>query len=115
MKRFILLCCGLLLSLSTITAQTDTYTVNNESYELKTDVDGPITLLWNVFNQEYRYFAKKGNTIIELTNTKEGKNYKEEYKKAISEFHTNYFKCFFNLFRLDSGSASLFINSFRCS
>ena len=85
MKRLLLLCCGLLLSLTTITAQTDTYTVNNESYELKTDVDGPISLLWNIINQEYRYFAKKGNTIVELTNTKEGKKYKEEYKNQLKE------------------------------
>jgi len=85
MKRYILLCCGLLLSLSTITAQTDTYTVNNQSYELKTDVEGSITLLWNIINQEYRYFAKKGNTITELTNTKEGKKYQNEYKKQLQD------------------------------
>jgi len=85
MKRIILLCCGLLLSLSTITAQTETYTVDNQAYELKTDVEGPITLLWNIFNQEYRYFAKKGTTVTELTNTKEGKKYQEEYKKQLQE------------------------------
>jgi hypothetical protein len=88
MKRFILLCCGFLLSLSTITAQTDTYTVNNQSYELKTEVQGPITLLWNIFSQEYRYFAKKGNTITELTNTKEGKKYQDEYKTQLQELTT---------------------------
>ncbi|WP_299213575.1 hypothetical protein [uncultured Dokdonia sp.] len=85
MKHYILFCCVLLLSLSTITAQTDTYTVNNQSYELKTDVAGPITLLWNTFSQEYRYFAKKGNTIIELTNTKEGNRYQDEYKKQLQD------------------------------
>ncbi|WP_299684091.1 hypothetical protein [uncultured Dokdonia sp.] len=89
MKRFILLCCGLLLSLSTITAQTDTYSVNNQSYELKTDVEGPMTLLWNIIDQEYRYFAKKGTTITELTNTKDGKKYQEEYKKQLQELTGN--------------------------
>lgn len=85
MKRLITLFCGLFLCLTTITAQTDTYTINNNSYELRTDVQGPITLLWNVFSQEYRYFAKKGNTIIELTNTKENNRYQEEYKKQLQE------------------------------
>ena len=85
MKHYILLCCVLLLSISTITAQTDTYTVNDQSYELKTDVEGPMTLLWNTFNQEYRYFAKKGSTIVELTNTKEGRKYQDEYKKQLQE------------------------------
>ncbi len=68
-----------------MTAQTDTYTVNNQSYELKTEVAGTITLLWNTFSQEYRYFAKKGNTITELTNTKEGRKYQDEYKKQLQE------------------------------
>ncbi len=85
MKRLITLFCGLLLCLTTINAQTDTYTVNDQSYELKTDVEGPITLLWNIFNQEYRYFAKKGNSIIELTNTKENNNYQEEYKAYLKK------------------------------
>lgn len=85
MKRTLFLLCGLLLSLSSITAQTDSYTVNNQSYELKTEVEGTITLLWNTFSQEYRYFAKKGTTITELTNTKEGKKYQDEYKKQLQQ------------------------------
>lgn len=85
MKRLITLLCGLLLCLTTTFAQTDTYTINNQSYELNTDVDGPISLLWNVFSQEYRYFAKKGNSIIELTNTKKGNRYQEEYKTQLQE------------------------------
>ena len=85
MKRILFLLCGLLLSLSSITAQTDSYTVNNQSYELKTEVEGTITLLWNTFSQEYRYFVKKGTTITELTNTKEGKKYQNEYKKQLQE------------------------------
>ncbi|MEP0265078.1 hypothetical protein [Dokdonia sp.] len=85
MKPLITLFCGLFLCLTTAIAQTDTYTINNNSYELRTDVQGPMTLLWNVFNQEYRYFAKKGNTIIELTNTKESNQYQEEYKKQLQE------------------------------
>lgn len=88
MKRLITLFCGLLLCLTTTLAQTDTYTINNESYELNTDVDGPISLLWNVFSQEYRYFAKKGNSIIELTNTKKNNRYQEEYKTQLQELIT---------------------------
>lgn len=85
MKRLITLFCGLLLCLTTTLAQTDTYTINDQSYELNTDLDGPISLLWNVFSQEYRYFAKKGNSIIELTNTKKDNRYQEEYKAQLQE------------------------------
>ncbi len=66
-----------------ISAQTTLYTINNKSYELKTEVEGTITLLWNNIDSEYYYFAKKGDTIIPLTNTKKGNTYQEEYKKQL--------------------------------
>jgi hypothetical protein len=61
----------------------NTYSVNGEELFLKTEVEGSITLLWNVIDEEYRYFIKKENTITELTNTKIEKNYQEEYKKFL--------------------------------
>lgn len=85
MKRLILLYCGLVLCITIGTAQTDSYTVSGQSYQLQTDVKGTITLLWNVIDQEYRYFAKKENTVIELVNTKVKSKYQEEYKKQLQE------------------------------
>ncbi len=62
----------------------ETYTVNGNSYELKTEVSGTIDLLWNIIDGNYRYFAKKGDAIVELTNTKDdNNNYKEEYKTIL--------------------------------
>ncbi|MEZ4797255.1 MAG: hypothetical protein R2785_08795 [Flavobacteriaceae bacterium] len=62
----------------------ETYIVNGTSYELKTEVSGTIDLLWNIIDGKYRYFAKKGDAIVELTNTKDSnKKYKEEYKTIL--------------------------------
>mgnify|MGYP000267953113 CR=1 FL=1 len=48
-----------------------TYTLNNETLELKTEVEGNIDLLWNIFDGKYRYFVRdKDGDIQELVNTK---------------------------------------------
>lgn len=67
----------------TVYAQ-ENYTVNGTTYVLKTEVEGPLTLLWNVIDGEYRYFAKKGNEIVELTNTRSNGKYQEEYKQTLT-------------------------------
>jgi hypothetical protein len=65
-------------------ASQQTYTVNGNSYELHTEVSGTIDLLWNIMDGNYRYFIKKDDTIVELTNTKDdNNNYKEEYKAIL--------------------------------
>lgn len=64
----------------------ETYTVNGESLELKTEINGKLDLLWNVIDGKYRYFIKtEDGTITELKNTKDANNdYKEEYKSTLS-------------------------------
>jgi hypothetical protein len=61
------------------------YTVNSETYTLKTEVEGALTLLWNTIDGEYRYFSKKGNDIVELKNTKQNGDYQEEYKETLRQ------------------------------
>ncbi|GAB5398829.1 MAG: hypothetical protein Aureis2KO_04140 [Aureisphaera sp.] len=65
-------------------AQQD-YEVNGTTYSLQTEVEGQLTLLWNIIDGEYRYFSKKGNDIQELTNTRSGKKYQEEYILVLAE------------------------------
>lgn len=62
-----------------------TYNVNGESLELKTEVDGKLDLLWNTIDGKYRYFVKsEDGTITELKNTKNDNNdYQEEYKSTL--------------------------------
>ncbi|MCK5402295.1 MAG: hypothetical protein KAJ28_11735 [Flavobacteriaceae bacterium] len=61
------------------------YTINGETFELKTEVNGTIDLLWNIFDREYRYFVKKDGTITELVNTKGStKKFQEEYKVTLN-------------------------------
>ncbi|MBK5212555.1 MAG: hypothetical protein JJE55_02700 [Flavobacteriaceae bacterium] len=73
-----------LLSAGTLQAQQQ-YTVNGQTYTLITEVDGPLTLLWNTVDGEYRYFSKKGNDIEELKNTKQNGDYQEEYKETLKQ------------------------------
>ena len=83
MKKLFLLIC-VFLSFSSMKAQ-ETYSINGESLQLKTEVNGPLDLLWNIINNEYRYFIRTSdNTITELVNTKDGNdNYQEEYKATL--------------------------------
>ena len=64
----------------------ETYTVNGETLELKTEIDGKLDLLWNVIDGKYRYFVKtEDGSITELKNTKDDNNdYQEEYKSTLS-------------------------------
>lgn len=68
----------------TVYAQQN-YTVNGNTYSLQTEVEGPLSLLWNVIDNEYRYFAKKGNDIVELENTRIDGTYQEEYKETLTQ------------------------------
>ena len=74
----------LTFSAGTLQAQQQ-YTVNSETYTLKTEVEGALTLLWNTIDGEYRYFSKKGSDIEELKNTKQNGDYQEEYKKTLQQ------------------------------
>lgn len=59
------------------------YTVDGKTYTLKTEVEGTLTLLWNTIDGEYRYFSKKGESIEELSNTKENGKFQEEFKAVL--------------------------------
>lgn len=74
-----------LLIFSTIKAQ-ETFTINGETLQLKTEVEGELDLLWNIIDDEYRYFLRTSdNTITELVNTRDNNdNYQEEYKTTLA-------------------------------
>ncbi|WP_422107082.1 hypothetical protein [Winogradskyella sp.] len=63
-----------------------TYTVNGETLELNTEIDGQLDLLWNIIDGKYRYFVRsEDGSVIELKNTKGSNNdYQEEYKSTLS-------------------------------
>ena len=73
---------ALFLFANTLNAQQQ-YTVDGKEYTLNTEIEGPLTLLWNVIDGEYRYFSKKGNTIEELKNTKVDGKYQEQFKDVL--------------------------------
>lgn len=68
----------------------DTYTINGETYQLKTEVNGSIDLLWNIIDGQYRYFIKKDNSIEELVNTKGSDGtYQEQYISTLKSFSSD--------------------------
>ena len=85
MKRIVFIVFLCIASYSVHAQQT--YTVNGESLELKTEVEGSIDLLWNIIDGQYRYFVRTENgTITELKNTKGNDNkYQEEYKNVLAD------------------------------
>ena len=83
MKKLIFLCC-FLLSCSLLKAQ-ESYVVKGETLQLKTEVDGKLDLLWNIIDNEYRYFIRTSDdAIIELQNTRDDNDrYQEEYRTTL--------------------------------
>lgn len=82
-KKFLLICA--LFAFGFMEAQ-EPFTINGETLLLKTEVDGELDLLWNVIDNQYRYFIRTSdNTITELVNTRdENGDYTEEYKSALA-------------------------------
>lgn len=89
MKRILFLL-GVLISFSNICAQ-ETYTINNETIMLKTEIEGELDLLWNIVSNQYRYFVRTtSGEILELKNTKDDNNkFQEEYKQVLNELTNN--------------------------
>jgi len=54
-----------LISTSSLIAQQN-YNVDGQTYTLRTEVEGPLTLLWNTFDGNYRYFLKQSVEVVEL-------------------------------------------------
>ena len=82
------------------------------SYELKTEVEGPLTLLWNTIDKQYRFFAKKGAVIKPLLNTKAEAGYQEEYKATLREL-TQGTPMDVEKVNLDFGSLRRFFNTYN--
>jgi len=91
-----------------------TYTINGESYELKTEVSGTVNLLWNIIDNEYRYFISKDNAIKELANTKQDGKYNEEYIVTLKEF-TPDGKVDYSKVKLLLYSLKNFVNTYNAS
>ncbi len=85
MKHLVLLFCFFLATNSLIAQNS--YTINGESLELKTELEGKLDLLWNTFDGQFRYFVRRSDgNILELKNTKDSNNkYLEEYKKVLAD------------------------------
>ena len=89
MKKFLVVIS--LFFLPFISISQESYSIKGETLQLKTEVSGNITLLWNIIDGKYRYFIKKDNTITELTNTKDTNHkYQEQYKSELNRLTNNF-------------------------
>lgn len=70
----------------TASAQEKTYEINGERLQLQKEVEGPLTLLWNTIDNQYRYFIEKDGKYAELVNTRSNGEYQEEYKETLRRF-----------------------------
>ncbi|SFN41232.1 hypothetical protein SAMN04487989_101272 [Bizionia echini] len=81
------------LSLGFFSFSQQSYTINDETLELDTAVEGNLDLLWTIDNGTYRYFVKTNSgDIQELVNTKnaETRKYQEEYKSVLNALTEGY-------------------------
>lgn len=76
----------LAIFLTQISFSQQSYSVNGENLTLYAEAEGNLTLLWNSFDGNYRYFIKKGDEIVELKNTKVDGDYQEEYKDVLRNY-----------------------------
>lgn len=79
MKKIILILC-FFFSIASLIAQ-ETYTIQGETLQLKTEIEGELDLLWNIIDDKFRYFVRTSdNTITELVNTRnENRYFQQEY------------------------------------
>ncbi len=83
MKKIVFFIC-FIFCFASVKAQ-ETFTVNGETLQLKTEIDGKLDLLWIITDDNYRYFIRTSDAVItELTNSKnEQGKYQEEYKTTL--------------------------------
>ncbi len=85
MKNFYVLIVILLFSTISIAQVERQVEVNEQTYSLIEEIDGELTLLYNIIDDEYRYFIQKGDPVIELKNTKVDGKYQMEYRQQLAD------------------------------
>lgn len=85
MKSFLpIIICFLFFSITSLQAQEE-YNVDGQVYLLRSDVKGELELLWNIIDNEYRFFLKDGDVITELKSSDHGGRYRNDYKQLLEE------------------------------
>lgn len=66
--------------------ELESYTINGETLQLKTEIEGNLDLLWLVSGNTFRYFVRtEDGTISELKNTTSEGNEPEDYKITLEQ------------------------------
>lgn len=61
------------------------FILDGETLKLKQEVKGPMSLFWTMQENEYRYFVRKGDKMLELKNTSLQGEPQEEYKNQLQD------------------------------
>jgi len=73
------------LFIFSLSSAQENYTYQGETYSLIKTVDGELDLLYNIIDDEYRYFISINGDLEELLNTKVDGEYKREYKDTLQK------------------------------
>ena len=84
MRRIVFLI-GMIFAVSPSLSQ-NLYRIDGESLELYVETSGPLILLWNSFEGDFRYFMEYEGAITELKNTRENRQYNREYIQTLKPF-----------------------------
>ena len=90
MKKILILV--FLIAISHTSFAQETYTINDETLVLKTEVEGDLDLFWNTIDGAFRYFVRNNDgDIQELKNTKDSESnaFLEEYKTVLNTLTGN--------------------------
>jgi len=94
----------------------DTLTINGETLQVNTEVDGELDLLWSITDRTYRYFIRTNDaSIIELKSTRgsDGK-YQKEFRNTLKNLTPNS-NISTNNVSLTVGSLRRFVNAYNKS
>ena len=111
MKKIGLVLCFFLTFYSSIAQET--YTIEGETLELKTEIEGELDLLSGVIEGRFHFYVRTSdNVITELVNTKIGRhNYLKEYRETLENLtNRSAFDVDFNL-----GDLKTFIDDYNAS
>ncbi len=63
----------------------ETFIINKDTLQLKREVKGPLSLFWTEKDHKYRYFVQKKDRMVELRNTNDSEEYKQQLQDLTSD------------------------------
>lgn len=85
MKKIKIILAGFFLCMAIPMAAQETFIINNDTLELRKEVQGPLSLYWTEKDHRYRYFVQKGDRLVELRNVNGNQEFKEQLNRLTAD------------------------------